>query len=157
MGEGSTWNDILCEGKEREKEIALEKMKSKIGNKSDKAMALQIPGTKPPEPIVKEKPPPAGYVRKLVEPNGGGELFETILTTSTEIFKLVSEAGRNVVSMSTPITLMVEETECNMERLAELGIETKKMGSQFILETSCIVDTGADISCTTDEVRDALG
>ena len=36
-GEGSTWNDILCEGKEREKEIALEKMKSKIGNKSDKA------------------------------------------------------------------------------------------------------------------------
>ena len=30
------------------------------------------------------------------------------------------------------------------------------MGSQYILETSCIVDTGANISCTTDEVRDAL-
>ena len=26
-GEGSTWNDIICEGKEREKEIALQKMK----------------------------------------------------------------------------------------------------------------------------------
>ena len=48
-------------------------MKSKIGNKSDKAMALQVPGTKPPEPIVKEKPPPAGNVRKLVE------LFENYL------------------------------------------------------------------------------
>ena len=135
----------------------MEKMKSKNKTKFDKAMALQIPGTKPLEPIVRKKPPPAGYVRKSVEPNGGGELFETLLTTSTEIFKLVSEAGRNVVSMSTPITLMVEEKECNMERLAELGIETKKMGNQFILETSGIVDTGADISCTTDEVRDALG
>ena len=31
------------------------------------------------------------------------------------------------------------------------------MGSQYILETSCIVDKGADISCTTDEVRYALG
>ena len=54
-GEGSTWNDILREGKEREKETTLEKMKSKIGNKFDKAMALQIPGTKPLEPIVKKK------------------------------------------------------------------------------------------------------
>ena len=42
------------------------------------------------EPIVRQKPPPAGYVRKSVEPNGGGELFETLLKTSTEIFKLVS-------------------------------------------------------------------
>ena len=99
-GEGSTWNDILREGKEREKETTLEKMKSKIGSRFDKAMALQIPGTKPLEPIVKKKPPPAGYVRKSVEPNGGGELFETLLTTSTEILKLVSETGRNVVSMS---------------------------------------------------------
>ena len=56
-------------------------------------MALQIPDTKPPEPIVKEKPPPIGYVRRLVEPNGGGEIFDTILKTSTEMFKLVSEAG----------------------------------------------------------------
>ena len=77
-------------------------------------MTLQVPGTEPPEPIVKEKPPPIGYVRKLVEPNGGGEIFDTILKTSTEMFKLVSEAGRNVVSMSTPITLMVDETECDL-------------------------------------------
>ena len=91
--------------------MALKKIKSKIETKADKAMALQVPGIKPPKPIVKEKPPPIGYVRRLVEPNGGGELFETILKTTTEMLKLVSEAGRNVVSMSTPITLMVEETE----------------------------------------------
>ena len=59
--------------------------------------------------------------------------------------------------MSTPITLLVEEGECDVNKLGELGIETKKIGGQYVLETSCIVDTGADISCTTDEVRDALG
>ena len=137
--------------------MTLEKKKNKDENKYDKAMALQIPGTKPLEPIIKPKPPPTGYVRKSVEPSGGGELFETLLTTSTEIFKLVSEAGRNVVSMSTPITLLVEEGECDVNKLGELGIETKKIGGQYVLETSCIVDTRVDISCTTDEVRDALG
>ena len=59
--------------------------------------------------------------------------------------------------MSTPITLLVGEKECDVNKLGELGIETKKIGGQYVLETSCIVDTGADISCTTDEVRDALG
>ena len=73
--------------------MTLEKKTTKDENKSDKAMALQIPGTKPLEPITKPKPPPTGYVRKLVEPSVGGELFEKLLTTSTEIFKLLSEAG----------------------------------------------------------------
>ena len=102
-GEGSTWNDIICEGKEREKEMTLQKIRSTFGNKADKAMALQVPGIKPPEPIVKEKPPPVGYVRRLVEPNGGGELFETILKTFTEIFKLVSEAGRTLCQCQPPL------------------------------------------------------
>ena len=156
-GEGTTWNDILQEGREREKEMTLEERKAKDEQKYDKAMALQIPGTKPLEPIVKPKPPPEGYIRKSVEPSGGGELFETLLTTSTEIFRLVSNSGRNVVSMSTPITLLVEEGECDVNKLGELGIETKKIGGQCVLETLCIADTWADISCTTDEVRDALG
>ena len=59
--------------------------------------------------------------------------------------------------MSTPITLLVEEGECDVNKLGELGIETMKIGGQYFLETSCIVDTCADISCTTDEVKDALG
>ena len=46
-GEGTTWNDILQEGKERENEATLEKIKSKDKIKVDKDMALQIPGTKP--------------------------------------------------------------------------------------------------------------
>ena len=37
-GEGSTWDDIICEGKDREKELALQNVKSRIVTKSDKAM-----------------------------------------------------------------------------------------------------------------------
>ena len=59
--------------------------------------------------------------------------------------------------MSSPITLLVEEGECDVNKLGELGIETKKIAWQYVLETSCIVNTGADISFATDEVRDALG
>ena len=109
--------------------MTLEERRAKDEQKYDKAMALQIPGTKP---IVKPKPPPEGYIRKSVEPSGGGELFETLLTTSTEIFRLVSNSGRNVVSMSTPITLLVEEGECDVNKLGELGIETKKIGGQIV-------------------------
>ena len=120
-GEGTTWNDILQEGREREKEMTLEERKVKGDQKYDKAMALQIPGTKPLEPIIKPKPPPEGYIRKLVEPSGGGILFETLLTTSTN-------SSRNIVSMSTPITLLVEEGECDVNKPRELGIETKNTG-----------------------------
>ena len=133
-GEGTTWDEIISEGKDREKELALQTLEPEKATKSDKAMILQVPGSEPSEPIVKEKPPPIGYVRRLVEPNGGGELFDSILEASTKMFKLASEAGRNVVSMSTPITLMVNESECNLEKLTGLRIETKKMGSQVILK-----------------------
>ena len=69
----------------------------------------------------------------------------------------MTNSGRNVVSMSTPITLLAEHGECDVDKLRRLGIETKDIGGQYVLETSCIVDTGADISCTTNEVREALG
>ena len=78
-GEGSTWNDIIREGKDREKELALQNLNPRIVTKSDKTMTLQVPGSEPSEPIIKEKPPPIGYVRRLVEPNGGGEIFDSIL------------------------------------------------------------------------------
>ena len=32
----------------------------------DKALALLVPRTEPSEPVVKLKPPPEGYTRKLV-------------------------------------------------------------------------------------------
>ena len=59
--------------------------------------------------------------------------------------------------MATPITLLAEHGECDVDKLRILGIEAKDIGDQYVLETNCIVYTGADISCTTNEVREALG
>ena len=109
----------------------------------DKALTLLVPRTEPSEPVVKPKSPPEGYTRKLVGRREGGELFETMLTPGTDIFEL-----------ATPITLLAE---CEVDKLKLLGIEVRDVGGQYILETNCIVDTGADISCTTNEVREALG
>ena len=114
--------------------------------KSDKALALLIPGTEILGPIIKLKLPPKG-----------GELFETLPATSTEIFRLVTNSGRNVVYMATPITLLTEHGECNVDKLRILGIEAKDIGGQYVLDTNCIEDTKADISCTTNEVREARG
>ena len=108
------------------------KVKTDQKVKFDKALALQIPGTETLDPIVKPKPPPEGYIRKLVGPREGGELFETLLTTSTEIFRLVTNSGRNGVSRSTPITLLAEHGECDVDKLRRLGIETKDIGGQYV-------------------------
>ena len=94
----------------------------------DKAFTLLVPRTEPSEPVVKPKPPPEGYTRKLVGPREGGELFETLLTTATDIFELVARAGRNVVSMATPITLLAEHGECDVDKLKVLGIEVRDVG-----------------------------
>ena len=75
-GEGTTWNDILQEGREREKEMTLEERKAKGEQSYDKAMVLQIPGTKPLKPIIKPKPPPKGYIRELVEPSEVGNYLK---------------------------------------------------------------------------------
>ena len=64
-GEASTWDDIISEGKDRKKELALQTLRPKNVTKPDKAMTLQVPGSEPSEPIIKEKPPPNGYVRRL--------------------------------------------------------------------------------------------
>ena len=72
--EGITWEDILQEGKEREKEMLME-VNTTQKLESDKALALLVSGTETLDPIVKPKPPPEGYTNKLVEPREGGELF----------------------------------------------------------------------------------
>ena len=115
-------------------------------------MLLLIPGTEPSAPTVKSKPPPEVYTRRLAGPREGSELFRTLLKTATDIFELVSKAGRNVVSMATPLTVLAEQGECKVDKLKLLGIDVKDVGGQYILETNRIVDTAADISCTTNEV-----
>ena len=56
-----------------------------------------------------------------------------------------------------PITLLAEHGEFDVDKLKLLGIDVKDVGGHYLLATSFIVDTGADISCTTNDVREALG
>ena len=44
-----------------------------------------------------------------------------------------------------------------MSKLQDLGIKTQDAGHNYLLETTCIADTGADICCASDEMREALG
>ena len=112
-----------------------------------------VPGTKPIKPTVRPRPPPGAYTRRSFGPREGGEIFTVLLKTATKIFKLVSKTGRNVASMATPITVLVGKMECRIDKIQSLGFDTKDIGKHYLLETNCIADMGADISCTTDEVR----
>ena len=62
--------EIIQEGEKRENEVKLEeerKSPPRILN-VDKALLLMIPGTEPIAPIIKPKPPPEGYIRRLFGP-----------------------------------------------------------------------------------------
>ena len=103
--------EIIQEGEKREKDVKLEeegKSPPRILN-VDKALLLMILGTEPIAPTIKPRPPTEGYIRRLFGPRDGGEIFAVLLKTATEIFKLVSMAGRNVASMATPITVLAEK------------------------------------------------
>ena len=58
--------------------------------------------------------------------------------------------------MATPITILVEKGVCRTNKLQNLGIKTQGAGQNYLLETTCIADTGADICCASDEMREAL-
>ena len=123
----------------------------------DKAMRIMVPGTEAIKPTVQPSPPTAGFVKKTYGPREGGKVFEELLKTSTKIFDLVSKAGRNIASMATSMTILVEKEACRMSKLQDLGIRTQDTGPNYLLETTCIADTGADICCASDEMREALG
>ena len=65
---------------------------------TDKAMRIMVPGTEIIKPVVPPSPLPAGFVKKVYGPKQGGPIFEELLRTSTKIFDLVSESGRNIAS-----------------------------------------------------------
>ena len=62
-----------------------------------------------------------------------------------------------MASMATLMQILVEKGACRMSKLQDLGIKTQDAGRNYLLETTCIADTGADICCTSDEMREALG
>ena len=121
--EGTNWVEIVCEGEKREMESLIEEEgqpQPEVIN-IDKAMMLMVPGTKPIKPTVKPSPPPVGFIKKSYGPREGGEIFAVLLETATKIFNLVSKAGRNIASMVTPITVLVEKRTCRMEKIQSVS------------------------------------
>ena len=48
------------------------------------------------------------------------------------------------------MTILVEKEACEIEKIRELGIKN------YLLEVTGIVDTGADVCCASDGMREAL-
>ena len=59
--------------------------------------------------------------------------------------------------MVSSMTILVEKEACGMNKLQNLGVKIQDAGQNYLLETTCIVDTGADICCASDKMREALG
>ena len=119
----------------------------------DKALRIIVPGTEPIKPTVQPSPPPTGFVKRTYGPREGGKTFEVLLKTPTKIFDLVSKAGQNITSMATPITILVENGVCRINKLQDLGIKTQDAAQNFLIETTCIADTGTDICSLEQTVK----
>ena len=135
-------------GGARGEQVCLGEEESRIQEEmvnTDKAMRIMVPGTEAIKPAVQSSPLPAGFIKRIYGPRQVGQIFEELLKTSTKIFDLVSKAGRNIASMASSMTILVEKEACRMGKLQDLGIKTQDAGQSYLLETTCIADTGADI------------
>ena len=66
-------------------------------------------------------------------PKQGGPIFEELLKTSTKIYDLAIESGRNIASMVSSMTILVEKEACEMEKLQDLGINIQDAGQNYLL------------------------
>ena len=123
----------------------------------DKMLHIMVPGTEPLEPVVTTQSLPPGLHKRTFGPKEGGPIFYELLKTSIEIHDLVNEAGRNIASMISSMTVQVDKDLCEAKKLEQMGIEVQEDGDNLLLEVMGIVDTGADVSCVSNEMREGLG
>ena len=55
-----------------------------------------------------------------------------MLEVSTKVFKAVSDAGRNLSSMTTPVTIVGEESKIDVEKATIDGFKIKKINGQVL-------------------------
>jgi hypothetical protein len=70
---------------------------------------------------------------------------------------MVSAKGKNMSSMVTPVTLMGSKGTVDLKLAERLGIPIKELGSNIIMETDAVADTGADIGVCDKTIRAVLG
>ena len=105
----SLWTEIVQEGDDR------------IADTVEAVRLLHIPDTPPAES--KEPEPPPGFRRVRYDPKQGGKVFKELLSLSTQLFEKVASKGKNLSSMTTPITVCAdEEGEVDVTRAALNGI-----------------------------------
>ena len=112
----------------------------------------------PHEPTLNDTdpPPPSGYVRKTFDARGGTKLYKMLLACSTQLYEMVKEEGKNLVSMSTEITLLADE-KLNKKLAKENTILVTTVGQKTLLQTYAIIDSGADTNCSDKTLRNCLG
>ena len=113
--EGDNWKEIIKEGEDREKIFFLQKEnEGKEGEAmSDKMLHIMVPGTEPLEPVVTTQSLPPGFHKRTFGPKQGGQVFNGLLKTSTQIHNLVNGAGRNIASMISSMTIQVDKKYVN--------------------------------------------
>ena len=84
---------------------------------------------------------PPGLHKRTFGPKEGGPIFNELLKTSIEIHDLVNEAGRNIASMISSMTVQVDKDLCEAKKLEQMGIEVQEDGDNLLLEVMGIVDT----------------
>ena len=157
--EGTNWSDLVKEGAERERVFITKREKEEKEREimADRALQIMVPGTEAIKPVIPSHSLPTGFLKKTFGPKLGGPIFNELLSTSTQIHDLVNASGRNIASMISSMTIQVGKEGCDVEKLMKMGIEVQEDGENYLLETAGIVDTGTDISCSSDEFREALG
>ena len=74
-------------------------------------------------------------MKTIYGPKEGGKIFEALLETAVKAYEMVSARGKNMSSMLTPMTLMGSKETVDLKLAANLGICTKEIGSDIIMET----------------------
>ena len=100
---------------------------------TDKALRIMVPGTEVIKPVIPPSPLPTGFLKKTYGPKQGGPIFEELLKTSTKIYDIVSESGRNIASMVSSMTILVEKEACEIENIREMGNKIQDDGENYLL------------------------
>ena len=80
---------------------------------------IQIPSK---STINLESKAPTGYVIKEVGPMDKKDIFESLLSTAIKAYKMTAAKGRNMSSMMTPITLVGERKDSNIQLVKKLKL-----------------------------------
>ena len=73
------------------------------------------------------------------------------------IFENVAKAGKNLSSMTTPVTVLSEGNEVDIKEAAINGFDLNEVNGQVLVQTHDVADTGADTNVTDSKLRDVLG